>query len=354
MDLIPGLPYEIARDCLIRVPYNQFCTVASVCKGWKEEIELPDFHLQRKAKGLTRTVIAMAQAQPNRSSGAAKYPATPAYQLTLFEPETWSWLRLPPVNGFPDGLPLFCQFAGVGTKLVVIGGWNPATWEVSNAVFVYDFLSATWQCGAHMPGKSRSFFACASDADRMVFVAGGHDEEKNALKSAIVYDVAKDEWVPLADMEIERDECKGIFQRGKFHVIGGYRTEQQGRFERSGEAFDVATWKWGQVEEDVLKSGTCPKGCVAGDEARMYMCDSGHVVALLEEDTWQAVAELPDEVRVAPHAVMWQGKLLVIGSARHGGPHMAYVLDTKRHTWTKGVAPEEYTGHVQASCYLEI
>ena len=46
-----------------------------------------------------------------------------------------------------------------------------------------------------MPGVRRSFFGCATSySGRMVYVAGGHDGEKKALRSALVYDVAKNEW----------------------------------------------------------------------------------------------------------------------------------------------------------------
>ena len=41
---------------------------------------------------------------------------------------------------------------------------------------------------------------CACDDNRMVFVAGGHDDEKNALKSVIAYDITKDELIPFPEM----------------------------------------------------------------------------------------------------------------------------------------------------------
>ncbi|XP_010254205.1 PREDICTED: F-box/kelch-repeat protein At1g80440-like [Nelumbo nucifera] len=353
MDLIPCLPDEIARECLTRVPYTHFCTVSAVCKGWKEELESVQFHQRRKSGGLSRPIVVLTQAEPDRALGAVKCAAAHAYRLALLEPATGAWGKLPPVPGFSGGLPLFCQCAGVGRKLVVIGGWNPTTWEVSKAVFVFDFVSGGWRRGGDMPGASRSFFACASDSDRMVFVAGGHDEEKNALKSAMLYDVAKDEWTPLPDMDRQRDECKGIFHAGRFLVIGGYSTEMQGRFERSAEAFDVATWQWGQVEGDVLDIGSCPGTCVVGGEGKLYRCRAGHM-AVSDGVTWRSVAELPADIRVSPNVVTWQGKLLVIGMAKCGGPYGAYVLESPHYTWRKVRVPEEYSGHVQAGCCLEI
>nr|DAD35824.1 TPA_asm: hypothetical protein HUJ06_006464 [Nelumbo nucifera] len=175
MNLVPCLPNEIARECLIRVPYNQFSTVSAVCKGWKEEVESVQFHQQRKSGELSQAI-----------------------------PTTGSWSSLPPAPGFPDGLPLFSQCAGVGRNLMVIGGWNPTTWE---RCFVFDFISGRWHRGADMPGGgggSCLFFTCPLDFDRKIFVAGGHDDEKNALESAMSYDLAKDDWAPLPDIERPR------------------------------------------------------------------------------------------------------------------------------------------------------
>ncbi|RHN76430.1 putative kelch-type beta propeller [Medicago truncatula] len=127
----------------------------------------------------------------------------------------------------------------------------------------------------------------------MVYVVGGHDEENNVLKSAFAYDVANDVWVSLPDMVRERDECKAVFCAGNngfgtIKVVGGYRMEMQGRFERSAEEFDVATWWWDPVEEEFLDDATCPRTCVDGCELdrRMYMCMGDDVVAL-DGDTWQ-------------------------------------------------------------------
>lgn len=360
VDLMPGLPEEIARECLLRVPHDAFRTARSVCKLWKQEVESPPFHRLRKSAGLTRPLVVVAQAEATPSPPAAKNYANlaPVYRLALFDPSAATWAPLPPIPGLRLGLPLFCQLACVGTELVVIGGWDPRTWAASDEVFVFDFVSAAWRRGARMPGPRRSFFACApSDADRVVFVAGGHDESKNAMRSALAYDVARDEWIPLPDMARERDECKGVFLRGTFHAIGGYATEAQGRFSTSAEAFDVAEWKWGPVQQRVLENGTCPRTCVAGADGKLYVCIGGHV-AVLEGDTWRRVAELPADVRVALHMVAWEGKLMVLGSGTHGGAQIGYFLELGDGkgpaAWTKADVPAAYSGHVQAGCCLQI
>ncbi|MQM12450.1 hypothetical protein Taro_045369 [Colocasia esculenta] len=357
--LIPGLPDEIARECLVRVPYHCWGAVRSVCKLWRDEVESPDFHGLRRASGLACPVVALSQSEPVPVSGgpASKYAFTPSYRVALFEPDPGAWRTLPPVPGLPHGLPLFCQLAGAGRELVVVGGWNPETWVASDEVHVYDFIAGAWRRGARMPGPRRSFFACASDGRRTVFVAGGHDEDKNAMRSAMAYDVARDEWTLLPDMARDRDECKGMFRRGAFHVVGGYSTEMQGRFGKSSEAFDLAAWRWGPVEEDILEAGACPRTCVACTDGRVYRCRVGSVV-VMEGKGWQPVAELPKDARVTPHMVAWRGKVLAMGSASHGVPHAAYILEEaaegKGHRWERAVVPKEYSGQVQAGCSLEI
>ncbi|KAF6172942.1 hypothetical protein GIB67_035496 [Kingdonia uniflora] len=360
MELIPGLPNDVARECLIRVTYQYFSAVPDVCKAWKHEIGSSQFHQLRKNSGLSQTIVVLAQADPVPvSESAGKYSPVPAYWLNTYEPETGTWDRLPAIPGYPNGIPLFCQCAGVGRSLVVIGGWNPVTWEVSNAVYVYDFTTATWRRGSNMPGPLRSLFACASDSDRTVFVAGGHDQEKNALSSAFAYDVAYDKWVQIIDMERQRDECKGIFTGGKFHVIGGYSTHMQGKFEKSVEVYDTLTSTWVQVDKDFMETGTCPKTCVTTEEGTMYRCTSGNIEVLMNGDLWRKIAEVPEDIRVGLHVVTWQDKLLVTGSDRYGGSCNTYVFEfgkgkAKEKYWKKVETPNDFSGHVQIGCSLEM
>lgn len=355
MDLIPDLPNEIALECLYRVSYKQFATISSVCKGWKNEISLPEFRRNRKDTRCSEQLLFMTQARVDqrRKSGILKRFVTPVYRVTVLEIGSGKWSELPPIPGFSDGLPLFCQLSAVGSELVVMGGLDPATWEALSSVFVFNIISATWRRGADMPGGRRMLFGCASDGDRTVYVAGGHDEEKNALKSAMTYDVGRDEWVSLPDMSMERDECSAIFHGGKFHVIGGYSTNTQGRFERHAEAFDVAAQQWGPVKEDFLETATCPRTCAGVDNNDLYMCREGDVMAL-KCNTWQTVAKLPADVCSVAFVTTWPGKLMVTGAAGFGEPHMTYVLDLKSYKWTRMVTPEEFSGHVQSGCYLEI
>ncbi|GMH03660.1 hypothetical protein Nepgr_005499 [Nepenthes gracilis] len=357
MELIPSLVDDVGRECLIRIPYEGFPVAAKVCRSWNVEIQQLEFWQRRKESGLTRPVVVFAQARfdPSQSLGSEKSQAsTPTYELTLFEPEAGVWRRLPAIHGLSGGLPMFCGVVGVGLDLVVIGGWDPVTWQVSNSVYVFNFLTATWRRGADMPAGARSFFGCAADTVRQtVLVAGGHDGEKNALKSAVLYDVAKDEWTVLPDMARERDECKVIFHRGRLHVIGGYSTHAQGQFDQSIEAFDYGSWQWDQANEGSPEAGPNPSAYVAGDDGELYRCLSQEA-AVLQGDRWQAVAEVPGDVGSSPHVVAWQGKLMAVGSSDVGGPYKSYIMDLKSHKWIELDVPVSYRGHIQSGCTLEL
>ncbi|XP_021906335.1 F-box/kelch-repeat protein At1g15670-like [Carica papaya] len=355
MDLIPDLPNDIVRDCLIRLPYKQFPAISSVCKGWRLELQLPEFFRRRKATSHSQNLFVMSQARvdPNRKPGAAKRYTTPVYRVTVLEPETGEWCELPPAPGLSNGFPLFCQFAAVGLDVVVMGGLDPETWETSNSVFIFNFASAKWRRGADMPGVRRLLFGCASDLDGTVYVAGGHDGDKNALRSAMKYDVAEDRWSFLPDMARERDECKAIFQRGKLQVIGGYRTDRQGQFEGDAEAFDVSTWQWDAVHDTFLKAGTCPRSCVGSGE-ELYMCCGDDVVSQ-KGSTWQSVGKVPAEVCNVAYVESWkEDKVVVIGCARFGEGHKTFVFDLKSLRWTEVKEDDEFSGHVQAGCHMEI
>uniref|UniRef100_A0A453NPJ5 F-box domain-containing protein n=2 Tax=Aegilops tauschii subsp. strangulata TaxID=200361 RepID=A0A453NPJ5_AEGTS len=232
-DLIPGLPEEVARECLLRVGFRQLPAARRTSRQWKAEVESPLYGRLRRANGHARPILALAQALPPlaASGPAHKYAASAAlsnsYRLVLHDPADGGWATLPPLPG-GRGLPLFCQLAAVACverrKPVVVGGWDPETWAPTDTVHVYDFLEGAWRSGAPMPGPRRSFFACAAAGGR-VFVAGGHDEEKNALRSAVAYDAEADAWAALPDMALERDEPRGICVGARFVVVGGYPTE---------------------------------------------------------------------------------------------------------------------------------
>ncbi|CAN8233453.1 unnamed protein product [Cochlearia groenlandica] len=361
MELIPDLPYDVARECLLRSSYKQFPVIASVCKGWNREVSLSEFFEQRKASGHSQDLLVLSQARvdPVSESGSGKRSfVTHEYKFVVLEFGSGLWTELPPIPGRSNGLPLFCSLVSVGSDLIVLGGIDPITWQASDSVFAFSFLTSKWRVGATMPGVRRSFFGCASDSDRTVLVAGGHDEEKQALTSAIMYDVAEDKWTVLPDMARERDECKAIFHAGIFHVIGGYSTEEQGRFNKTVESFNTSTWRWGPLKEDFIDAGesvSLPIYAAAGENGDLYACLRGDVMKLTN-DTWHKVGHVPDDVYNVGYMAVKKGKLIVIGNGKGMGSYgeaatVGYLCELRTSRWVK---LETNVGHVQAGCFLEV
>ncbi|PKA63434.1 F-box/kelch-repeat protein [Apostasia shenzhenica] len=368
-NLIPGLPEDIAVECLVRLPHQSFSHLRRVCRRWKQELDSPLFHRFRRSAGFSRSFLVLAQADPPAAIAggpAHKHSASfPSYRLALLDPSTGEWDSLPQIPASSGGIPLFCGLAAAGRELVVVGGWDPDTWVASDSVYIYNFIAGAWRHGRPMPGPRRSFFACAGSSSGLVFVAGGHDEEKNALRSAYAYDVARDEWAQLPDMARERDECAGMFiaggGAGLFRVVGGYSTAMQGRFDRSGEEFDTINWKWQPVEEAAMDAEESPRSCAAGRDGRMYLCSSsGRVVSAAEGEGWKMVAEVPEDAMVAAQMVACGGSLVVMGAGSHGMAPSAYVLELKQARgwsaaeWRRLEMPPEYSGHVHGGCCFEI
>ncbi|KFK42435.1 hypothetical protein AALP_AA2G256200 [Arabis alpina] len=356
MELIPNLPNDVARECLLRASYKQFPIISSVCKSWNREVSLSDFFQQRKALGHSQELLVLSQARVDPGQESGKNFTPPEYRVTVLESGSGLWTELPPIPGLSNGLPLFCSLVSVGSDLVVLGGLDPVTWQASDSVFVFSFLTSTWRVGATMPGVRRSFFGCASDYDRTVLVAGGHDEEKQALTSAMVYDVAEDKWTFLPDLARERDECKAIFHAGRFHVIGGYATEEQGQFSKTAESFEVSTWRWGPLTEDFFDSGDTVSTpvCAAGDNGELYACWRGDVMAM-RDDTWHKVCQIPADVYNVAYVAVRPGMLIVIGNGKalggYGEATVGYKCDLNSFGWVK---LETQVGHVQAGCFLEV
>lgn len=281
------------------------------------------------------------------------------YGVTIFNAKQQAWDRLPPIDDFPHGLPLFCQCAAVGWSVVLLGGWDPLSWAVLKSVYIYSFLSGQWRRGADMISV-RSFFACGS-LDGKIIVAGGHDDSKNALRTAEVYDPRLDVWEGLPDMEQERDECKAVAMDDKLMVISGYKTDSQGQFSRSAESFDFTRGVW-ERNKDMWVAGKAPSS---------ILMQEGELCALLEgklmrykgdegqgqgQGQWEIISSVPSEVKVGACATAVPGGILVLGSRGASQPCRAFTcrLLSGTATWHEVDVGPHSGGLAQASCSVDL
>ncbi|XP_031385656.1 F-box/kelch-repeat protein At1g80440-like [Punica granatum] len=125
MELILNLADDLACKCLIRVPHEQLGVAASIYDEWKIEIVL------------------------------STLPPIPRTEL-------------------PEYKLIQLVMAGAWSELVVLEKSTSLTSsDTLSSVFIYSFLSKQWRPGTDILGGIRVNFACASDGERMVYVAGG-------------------------------------------------------------------------------------------------------------------------------------------------------------------------------------
>ncbi|KAG5242229.1 F-box/kelch-repeat protein [Salix suchowensis] len=316
--LIPGLPDEIAMECLVKVPYQFHSNMKSVCHTWQHLISHPSFYQQRLKSGTSDHLVCLVQPLPpirdtttttttttedddNPLDSSSSYNnkttkdedkqeqqrihSPPQYALSIYNTTHNTWQRTRPTEG--SGIPMFCQCLALPSsgKLLLLGGWDPTTLEPVPHVFILDFIGTTgaacnWRRGASM-SVPRSFFACAVIGSSTVCVAGGHDSQKNALRSAEVYDVETDQWKMLPDMIEERDECQGLTWEGdsKFWVVSGYGTESQGQFRSDAEFYDLYAGCWSKVDGVWPFSSASPRGATtavhANRDKHQWLCFLG-------------------------------------------------------------------------------
>jgi hypothetical protein len=346
IDLIPGMPDDVAVDCLARVPHRSFRSVRGVCRGWRGAAVAPEFALARAGAGASEDLVYLLQfgiqADGSPGDGDGDAPANAqAYGVSVYNVTTGEWRReraAPP-------LPMFAQCAAVGGRLAVMGGWDTKTFEPVADVHVLDAATGVWRRGAPMR-CARSFFACA-EAGGKIYVAGGHDKLKNALKTAETYDAGADAWDPLPDMSEERDECDGMatVAGDRFLAVSGYRTGRQGGFERDAEWFDPAARVWRRLE----RVRAPPSAAHVVVRGRVWCIEGNAMIEYRgERREWREVGPSPPGLKAgtARAVSVGGGERVVVTGAIGSGGHALWVYDVKTKNWTVVRPPPEFAGFV--------
>jgi hypothetical protein len=356
VELIPGLPNDVAVDCLARVPHASHRALRRVCRRWRSATAAPAFASARAATGATEDLVYLLQfGNPCADDGGPKDApgSTPAYGVAVYNVTTGEWRR---ELGAPP-IPVFAQCAAVGTRLAVLGGWDPRTFEPVADVHLFDAGAGTWRRAAPM-ASARSFFACAEAGGR-VYVAGGHDKHKNALKTAEAYDAGADAWDPLPDMSEERDECDGMatVAGDRFLAVSGYRTGRQGGFERDAEWFDPASREWRRLD----RVRAPPSAAHVVVRGRVWCIEGAAVMEWMgARRGWREVGPYPPGLKAGTARAVCVGggeKVVVTGAVDGeggGGRHAIWVFEVKTKSWTVVKPPPEFAGFVFSVASLRI
>ncbi|CAL4887241.1 unnamed protein product [Urochloa decumbens] len=354
-ELIPGLPDDVAMECLARVPSRSHRRMRRVCRGWRGAVGSTEFRRRRRAAGAAEDIVFLVQAAPPAGGGGKG--SMPECALAAANLTTGEWRRV------MGPVPLFaqCAAAGDGRHVAVVGGWDPDTLRPTSDVRVLDVPAGTWRRGRPMP-DTRSFFGCSGGGgDGCVYVAGGHDASKNALRSAFAYAVAADAWRALPDMAEERDEPQLVAAPGGGVIAAsGYPTEAQGAFKKSAERYAAgAAW---MDEGDMVPDAA--ETCLASVRGNVWAVGAGKG-GVREWDggarAWREVADGPPGVKKCVKAVgVGDGAAVFVfgtvadGAAEGGGKYSAWVMEAGGAPWKRVPVPSGFAGFVYSAAAVRI
>lgn len=328
MELIPGLPEEVAEKCLLHLPFLYHRLFRTVSSNWNRF--LTDTPGAAKASTPPAATATVSFSLPFLFAFAFD-PISRRLQCQALEPFSRRWLLLPPV---PCGAAAG-SFAVVGLpargEIYVIGGVEDGSDKAVSSVAVYSAATNGWGEVAGM--RTPRGYMAAGEVGGRVVVAGEDGE-------AEVFDREEARWAPAAPRggaAVARYDAAAA--GGKLYVTEGWAWP----FERAprGAVYDAATDAWSDMARGMREGWT---GSCAVSGGRMYIVAEYGEWRLKRydeaRDEWRMVAGggVPQEVR-RPHVVA--GQLEEVGCGRRRIYVVGAGLDVAVGTVVQNGAEEE-------------
>uniref|UniRef100_A0A7N0VL67 Uncharacterized protein n=1 Tax=Kalanchoe fedtschenkoi TaxID=63787 RepID=A0A7N0VL67_KALFE len=236
--VLPGLPDDVSKHCLVLVPRGNFPTMGGVCKKWTSFVGSKEFITIRKLAGLQEEWLYVL------TKDAEGHEA----RWDVLDRSGNVRLTLPPMPG-----PKKTGFgiAVLNGKLLIVGGVSVVDCNrtVSADVYQYDSCLNRWSKLASM-NTPRHDFACAA-VNGVVYVVGGYGADAEGLSSAEAYNTDSDTWTPIESLRRPRWGCFACGLEGKLYVMGGRSTFSIGN-SKYVSLYDPETQSWRELR----------KGCV--------------------------------------------------------------------------------------------
>lgn len=211
--LIPGLPDDVALNCLLRLPVESHAACRAVCKRWHLLLRNKEqFFTRRKESGLKDPWLFVF----------AFHKCTGKIQWQVLDLTHYSWHTIPAMpckdKVCPHGFR--CVSIPRDGSLFVCGGMVSDVDCPLDLVLKYEMQKNRWTVMNKMI-TARSFFA-SGVIDGMIYVAGGSSSDLFELDSAEVLDPVKGSWRPIANMGTNMAAYDAAVLDGKFLVTEGW------------------------------------------------------------------------------------------------------------------------------------
>lgn len=316
--LIPGLPDDVAMNCLLRVPVNSHVASSGVCKRWYFLFGSKDrFFTRRKEFGFHDPWLFVF----------AYNKCTRKIQWMVLHLSQFSWHSIPAMpckdkvclHGFRC-----VSIPGEGA-LYVCGGIGSDFDCPVNLVLRYDVRKNRWTVLKKMI-TARSFFASGVINGR-IYVAGGNSSELFELNSTESLDPDRGTWHPVASMGTNMACYDCAVLNGKLLVTEGWFWPFD--VVPRGQVYDPQTDKWESMAIG-LREGWTGSSVVLYDH--LFVVSEHEKTKLKvydpESDSWETVEgpSLPEQI-CKPFSVNCSDcRIFVVGRNVHVA--VGYVVQT--------------------------
>ncbi|PIA41626.1 hypothetical protein AQUCO_02200215v1 [Aquilegia coerulea] len=307
--LIPGLPDDIALDCLLRLPVQSHPSCRVVCKRWHLLLGTKErFFSKRKELGYQNPWLFIFTYQ----KGTGKM------QWQVLDLTNMSWHTIPPMpckeRICPNGLS--CVSIPHKGTLFVCGGTVSDMDCPLNLVLKYEIHKNRWSVMNKM-STARSFFA-SGIIDGMVYVAGGNSSELYELESAEVLDPIKGNWKSIANMGANMASYDAAVLNGKLFVTEGWLWPFL--FSPRGQVYDPRSNSWETMSASLREGWT---GLSVAIDGHLFVVSEHERMKLkvydMKTDSWDIVAgsPLPEEICKPFSINSFECRIYVIGYSLH-------------------------------------
>ncbi|GLU22661.1 hypothetical protein SLE2022_387210 [Rubroshorea leprosula] len=351
--LLPGLPDDVALNCLLRLPVESHAACRAVCKRWHLLFGNKEcFFTRRKEMGFKEPWLFVF----------AFHKCTGKIQWQVLDLTHFCWHTIPAMPCKDKVCPHGFRCISVpheGT-LFVCGGMVSDVDCPLDLVLKFEMQKNRWSVMNQMI-TARSFFA-SGVIDGLIYVAGGNSTDLYELDSAEVLDPVKGSWQPIASMGTNMASYDAAVLDGKLLVTEGWLWPFF--VSPRGQVYDPRTDNWESMpvglREGWLGSSVVVYGhlFVVPEFERMKL-----KVYDTNSDAWDTIEgpPLPEQI-CKPFAVnACDNKIYVVGRNLHvAAGHISRLnqKDTCEEKWSFSVewyvidAPESFSDLTPSSSQI--
>ncbi|KAL6553165.1 hypothetical protein OROGR_007007 [Orobanche gracilis] len=307
--LIPGLPDDVALQCLLRVPVNNHTTCKSVCGRWYSLFSTKEqFFTLRKELGFHDPWLFVFAYR--KCTGKIEWKVLDLMHLS------WHTIPTMPCKDIVCPHGFRCVSIPHEGVLYVCGGVVSDVDCPINLVLKYDARKNKWNLMRKMI-TARSFFA-SGIIDGMVYVAGGFSTDLSELNSAEVLDPNNELWKPITSMGTNMTSYDSAVLGGKLLVTEGWFWPFY--VVPRGQIYDPLSNNWENMAVGLREGWTGSSVVIDGhlfvvtehERTKVKVYDSGN-------DSWDVVdgPPLPEQICKPFRVNCWECRIYVVGRNLH-------------------------------------